>query len=131
MNEKSPSTLDAPPAADGRQQESPPERHANVESAGRDVAVAEEQLSLFSDEQTTQFRARWDDIQTGFVDQPNGAVERADALVAEVMSRLAESFARRRSELESQWKRGDEVSTEDLRQALRRYRTFFGRLLSD
>jgi hypothetical protein len=130
MNQKPASTLNAPPAVDEPPQESRAELHANVETAGREVAAEEERLSLFSDEQTTQFRARWDDIQTGFVDQPNGAVEKADALVAEVMSRLAESFARRRSELDSQWKRGDEVSTEDLRQALRRYRTFFGRLLS-
>jgi hypothetical protein len=57
-------------------------------------------------------------------------VEQADALVAEVIKRLADSFAAERSKLEGQWGRGDDVSTEDLRIALRRYRSFFDRLLS-
>jgi hypothetical protein len=69
-------------------------------------------------------------IQAGFVDEPRSAVEQADSLVAGTMKRLAEMFAEERSRLESQWDRGDDVSTEDLRIALRRYRSFFGRLLS-
>ena len=52
------------------------------------------------------------------------------ALVADVMKRLAESFASERGTLEKQWDRGDNVTTEDLRVALQRYRTFFDRLLS-
>jgi glutathione S-transferase len=75
-------------------------------------------------------RSRWDAVQTGFVDEPRQAVEQADQLVAEAMKRLAETFASERSNLEGQWSRGDQVSTEDLRMALRRYRTFFERLLS-
>ena len=66
----------------------------------------------------------------GFVDEPRQAVEKADALVAGVMKRLAEVFAAERERLEKQWDRGDSVSTEELRLALRRYRAFFGRLLS-
>jgi hypothetical protein len=50
--------------------------------------------------------------------------------VAQVMKRLAEVFAEERSSLERQWDRGDDVSTEDLRIALQRYRSFFQRLLS-
>ena len=69
-------------------------------------------------------------MQTGFVDEPRAAVEQADALVAEVMKRLADSFATERQALEQQWSRGDDVSTEELRLALRRYRSFFDRLLS-
>jgi len=69
-------------------------------------------------------------VQTGFVDEPRRAVEEADKLVATVMKRLAESFATERSNLEKQWDRGDNVSTEDLRVALQRYRTFFDRLLN-
>ena len=84
---------------------------------------------LVSDE-THTFRSRWDAIQTGFVDEPRHAVEQADGLVAEVMKRLAETFADERSKLEGQWSRGDNVSTEDLRLALQRYRSFFDRLLS-
>ena len=86
-------------------------------------------MALFSDEQRQNLTGRWEQIQASFVDEPRGAVERADALVAEAISNLAEGFARTRADLDRQWKRGDSVSTEDLRQALRHYRAFFGRLL--
>jgi hypothetical protein len=98
------------------------------------VAIAErtetEREALFADEETRGFRARWDAIQTGFVDEPRDAVQRADALVEETVKRLAAVFADERTKLEQEWARGSEVSTEDLRQALRRYRSFFDRLLS-
>ncbi len=86
--------------------------------------------ALFSDSEIGELRARWSNIQTGFVDQPRSAVEEADKLVAAVMQRLAEGFANERTSLEKAWDRGDNVSTEDLRVALRRYRAFFDRLLS-
>ncbi len=76
------------------------------------------------------YRTRWSAIQTGFVDEPRRAVEEADALVAEVVKRLAEGFAGERQKLEADWERTDTVSTEDLRQAMRRYRSFFERLLN-
>jgi len=85
---------------------------------------------LLSGNETPAFRSRWDAIQTGFVDEPRQAVEQADSLVAEVMQRLAETFADERAKLEEQWTRGENVSTEDLRVALQRYRSFFDRLLS-
>ncbi len=85
---------------------------------------------LFASEETSQLRRRWAECQAGFVDDPRATVKAADSLVAETMKRLAEIFANERSGLESQWDRGDEVSTEDLRQAMRRYRSFFDRLLS-
>src|ERR687887_184625 len=75
------------------------------------------------------FHARWEEIQVRFVDEPRGAVEDADALVATVMQRLAEGFAQERERLESQWGRGEDISTEELRVALQRYRSFFRRLL--
>jgi len=77
-----------------------------------------------------QLRSRWDQVQTNFVDEPRSAVEQADELVAEAIRRLAENFATARDRLEKQWDRGDNVSTEDLRVALRNYRTFFQRLLA-
>lgn len=77
-----------------------------------------------------QLRTRWDQVQTGFVDEPRDAVKHADELVAETIQRLAQSFADERGRLEDQWGRGDNVDTEDLRQALRKYRSFFQRLLS-
>jgi hypothetical protein len=75
------------------------------------------------------FTARWAAIQTTFVDEPRTAVESADALVAEVMSELARTFAEERARLEGAWSRGTDVSTEDLRQVLQRYRDFFHLLL--
>lgn len=85
---------------------------------------------LFPDNELNEFRARWDRVQIGFVDEPRAAVEQADGLVATIVKRIAEQFAAERAELEHQWDRGDNVSTEDLRQALRRYRSFFDRLLA-
>jgi hypothetical protein len=85
---------------------------------------------LFAEDAATELRDRWTEVQTGFVDEPRKAVEQADALVADVMKRLADSFATERQALEQQWSKGDDVSTEELRISLRRYRSFFDRLLS-
>lgn len=90
----------------------------------------EEPSPLLSESETQDFRSRWNNIQTGFVDEPHNAVKSADELVAEIMQRLAQSFSDQRSNLEKQWERSDEVSTEELRLALRRYRSFFDRLLA-
>ncbi len=87
-------------------------------------------VSLFPDDETRDFRKRWEQVQTDFVDDPRGSVEKADQLVASTMKRLAEVFADEKSRLEKDWAKGDNVSTEDLRQALRKYRSFFDRLLS-
>ena len=76
------------------------------------------------------FRARWTDVQHGFVDAPRQAVAQADGLVAELMQHLAKTFADERGRLEGQWDQGDDVSTEDLRTAFQRYRLFFERLLT-
>ena len=98
------------------------------ETLDRAPAVSEP-MPLFSISEMGDFRSQWSKIQTGFVDEPRRTVEDADKLVASVMQRLAEGFANERSGLEKQWDRGDNVSTEDLRVALQRYRSFFDRLL--
>jgi len=85
---------------------------------------------LMAEDRMQDLRARWDTIQTSFVDEPREAVKKADSLVAELMQDLAKTFATERQNLEGQWGRGDNVSTEDLRIALQRYRSFFSRLLS-
>jgi hypothetical protein len=85
---------------------------------------------LLGQEDAQDFRSRWESIQTGFVDSPQRAVEDADGLVAELMQRLAQTFTEERESLEAQWSRGDDVSTEDLRVGLQRYRSFFERLLT-
>lgn len=91
---------------------------------------SEASAPLLPEDQGERFRARWEEIQTGFVDRPRESVEQADALVADLMQRLAAGFSNERSRLERQWDGGDDVSTEDLRVALTRYRSFFRRLLS-
>jgi hypothetical protein len=85
---------------------------------------------LFAGDELAGYRTRWSGIQTGFVDEPRRAVEEADTLVAEVIKRLAEVFAEERTQLEAHWEHAEQVSTEDLRIAMRRYRSFFERLLA-
>jgi hypothetical protein len=94
------------------------------------AAAVSDPMPLFSESELADFRSQWSNLQTGFVDEPRRTVEGADKLVAAVMQRLAEGFATERSGLEKQWGRGDNVSTEDLRVALQRYRSFFDRLLN-
>ena len=89
-----------------------------------------EHAALFEQPVLSDFNTRWTDIQTGFVDEPRRAVQQADALVQDIIKRIADSFGNERAQLEQQWDRGDQVSTEDRRVALQRYRSFFSRLLS-
>lgn len=98
--------------------------------AAQASAQGDDHDSLLPSDQSERFTERWQEIQTSFVDQPRDSVAQADALVADLMQRLAASFSNERERLEAQWDRGDDVSTEDLRVALTRYRSFFDRLLS-
>jgi len=108
-----------------------PKPVASERSAKQQAGLkAEDATPLFPNNELEGLRSRWKEIQTAFVDEPRKAVEQADGLVASAMKRLAEVFAEERSKLEKQWDRGDNVSTEDLRVALQRYRSFFHRLLS-
>ena len=93
-------------------------------------ATQEPNLPLFAQNDAQDFHSRWEKIQIGFVDEPRKAVELADGLVASAIKRLVEVFAAERQKLEAEWDKTDNVSTEDLRIALRRYRSFFDRLLS-
>lgn len=85
---------------------------------------------LFADDELAGLRARWDAVQAGFVDDPKDCVQKADGLVADLVQQLTTGFGQARSRLEEQWGRGEQASTEDLRVALKRYRSFFERLLS-
>lgn len=87
-------------------------------------------MPLFSHEEGDDLRRRWTDVQTRFVDDPKASVKAADELVATTIRRLTEVFADERGRLENEWGGKDGVSTEDLRLAFRRYRSFFDRLLS-
>ncbi len=106
---------------------------AGLAAAATHSPAHEENASapLFASEEAQRFRSEWRDVQTAFVDEPRKAVEQADQLVAQAIQSLAKLFADERAKMEHEWSRGeDKVSTEDLRIALRRYRSFFDRLLS-
>ena len=124
-----------------------PLRTADLAAAGSLTTASEEQETelpqareprdgrerldpLFSADLADEYRARWTSVQGSFVDDPRQAVQQGDELVAQVMKSLAESFAHEREALENQLSGGGEASTEMLRVALRRYRSFFERLLS-
>lgn len=92
-------------------------------------AAREEPEALLPERESEEYQKTWGEIQARFVDDPRGAVRDADGLVAEVMQTLAGTFADHKRDLESQWQQGEQVATEDLRLALQRYRSFFGRLL--
>jgi hypothetical protein len=85
--------------------------------------------ALLDREESEHLHTRWNEIQGKFVDEPRSAVQQADALVSEVIEKITLMFTNEHSSLESQWKQGNDVSTEDLRKALQRYRSFFNRLV--
>ena len=95
-----------------------------------DKTTQEFNLPLLAQNDTQDFRSRWEKIQIGFVDEPRDAVVRADELVAGAIKRLAEVLATERHKLEAEWEKADDASTEELRIAIRHYKSFFGRLLS-
>src|SRR5215208_1553632 len=97
---------------------------------GRDEDGDEPLDALLPPNRADDYRSRWHKLQPQFVDDPRDTVASADSLVAELMQELASGFNDARAQLEEQWSRGDDVSTEDLRIALRRYRSFFERLLA-
>jgi hypothetical protein len=99
-------------------------------NGGSIAADAGSHASLLDDGELQNLTMRWKDIQAEFVDEPTTAVREADALVAELMQRLATMFASERADLENRWAGGNQVSTEELRQGLRLYRSFFERLLA-
>ncbi len=115
------------PAESGGDVETPAASGGDVETPARSDEDVETQ-ALIDEEKVTGFRDRWQSVQVGFVDDPKQAVRQADELVAGVISALATTFAEHKSELESQWQQG-EPATEELRIALRRYRSFFDQLL--
>lgn len=100
------------------QQDTPP-RSSSAPQQERELAP------LFEERAAHEYRTRWNIVQQGFVDDPRQAVRQGDELVAQVIKNLAETFAKQRATLE-----GEQGSTEGLRLALRRYRSFFERLLS-
>jgi hypothetical protein len=101
----------------------------SAESSAKRTGTLQDE-TLFGERELSTLRSRWADVQAGFVDDPRESVQKADALVADLVQQLTTGFAEARSRLEEQWARGEEVTTENLRVALRRYRDFFERLLA-
>ena len=123
-------TKDMAGAAAARARDESQPRESRDQNRQSTQQQPEPNTPLFDSGEAEEFRSRWMIIQTEFVDEPRRSVEEADELVATTMKRLAEIFARERDNLERELGSGDNVSTEDLRIALQRYRSFFDRLLS-
>jgi hypothetical protein len=98
-------------------------------SSGGAVSTGRPETPSLAAETSSQAEARWQQIQSAFVDDPRKAVGEAHQLVGEIMQRIADAFAQERDSLEQRWSRGNDVSTEDLRVCLQNYRDFFARLL--
>jgi len=121
-------------SAETREQQAaqPGEAQQQDRSAGERAGASDRQewAPLLAEADVQACRGRWDEIQASFVDRPRESVEQADTLVVDLLQRLTAGFAHQRSGLEAQWDSGDDVSTEELRVALTRYRSFFNRLLA-
>ncbi|MBW3660804.1 MAG: hypothetical protein KY397_04130 [Gemmatimonadetes bacterium] len=100
-----------------------------VHEDGPGVALTESPAHL-GEEERRGFKGRWDEIQASFIDEPRRSVEEANELVRDLTERVTERFRNERQRLEERWEEGEEVSTEDLRVTLQRYRSFFDRLLA-
>ncbi|CAL9584381.1 hypothetical protein [Streptomyces sp. enrichment culture] len=90
---------------------------------------------LIAREEVEEWQRRMREVVGGFVDQPKGAVERADRTLEEIAARFSEAVTRRRRTLRMSWEGteergpGAETDTEQLRLALRDYRELAERLL--
>jgi hypothetical protein len=102
------------------------DRAAAVAAESQDSSGRER---LIPADRAHDYSSRWDLLKGDFVDEPRRAVRQADELVGELLDEVQQLFARQRRDLE-QGLDNDQASTEDLRLGLRRYRSFFDRLLS-
>jgi hypothetical protein len=120
-------TAEGPNAWDSRVSDREIPSRPTIDAPADAAAVAP--TALFERGELDTFNGRWSETQASFVDEPRLAVQQADALVSDVIAKISDSFGAQRAQLEGQWDRGGEVSTEDLRQTFQRYRSFFSRLL--
>ena len=130
MNERQVTTRDLADTADATDEQGAAGHEPPAQDGSESADAGAERSPLLPGDQSDRFTTRWQEIQASFVDQPRDSVEQADELVADLMQQLASSFSDERERLETQWDRGDDVSTEDLRVALTKYRSFFDRLLA-
>jgi hypothetical protein len=88
-----------------------------------------QRTTLIAPDHSETYNSRWNQLKSEFVDDPRSAVRGANQLVGEVLDELEELFRGQRADLEHGLD-SEQTSTEDLRLALGRYRSFFDRLLS-
>jgi len=126
------------------------ERRAEKELDHRQERVEALDIRPLLPEQRTRFSQEWRNVQSLFVDDPGGAISRADGLVEEVMkvrgypvsdfdqraadlsvhhARVVENYRAAR-EVAEKHRRGA-ASTEELRRAMVHYRELFQDLLED
>ena len=126
------------------------QRRAEEELLKRQERVEHLEIRPLAAEQQTLFAQQWRSVQTMFVDDPGGAVTRADTLVEEVMktrgypvadfdqraadlsvhhSRVVDNYRAAREIAERH--RRAAATTEDLRKAMVYYRELFQDLLED
>jgi hypothetical protein len=129
MTEQEQMTHEETASSDQPVQEQERAGRGRSESTG-ETEGGDERAPLFAGDEAERFRERWERLQASFVDQPRNVVAQADDLVGELMQKLTAGFSDKRASLEAQWEEGEQASTEDLRIALTRYRSFFNRLLS-
>jgi len=117
-------------ATAGTGQDTAADRRAEaVADDSRESEGSEGRERLVPAERAHEYSSRWDALKGDFVDEPRRAVAQADDLVGELLDEIQRLFADQRRDLEQGFDH-DRASTEDLRLALRRYRSFFDRLLS-
>ena len=130
-HETQPETVDRPRASEPAETAEPTmDLESRQETVDSTESAGSADRMLFADGELSGLRSRWTEVQSEFVDDPRDCVQKADGLVADVVDKLTAGFSQARSRLEEQWDRGEDVSTEDLRIALKRYREFFERLLA-
>jgi hypothetical protein len=95
-----------------------------------DKSARPSSLTFLDREESENLRTRWNEIQGRFVDEPASSVQQADELVTEVIEKITRMFGDGHSSLQGQWKQGNEITTEDLRKVLQRYRSFFNSLVA-
>jgi hypothetical protein len=106
-----------------------PARRAETSDGREADNGATQRSTLIPAERAEGYQSRWNELKSEFVDEPRGAVRGANELVGEVLDELEELFRDQRADLEHGLD-SEQTTTEDLRQALGRYRSFFDRLLS-
>jgi cytoskeletal protein RodZ len=125
-------------------------RAAEAELSEREKRRQELDIRPLSADERARYSDEWQTVQAQFVDDPAGAVVRADSLIQSVMSERGypmEDFEQRAADVSvdhprvvENYREGHRLfektaagqgSTEDLRQAMRAYRKLFEELVED